>query len=96
MSSNYLGDGGKKAVKQGRDSGHKQKKRWERNIKGWLYHRLTDRCEVIDYTHLLKFPQVLCSDSQIDVAESILLTNPLTVYVVVLLLASFLPNLLTF
>ena len=56
----------------------------------------TDRSEVIDYTHLLKFPQVLCSDSQIDVAESILLTNPLIVYVVVLLLASFLPNLLTF
>lgn len=56
----------------------------------------TDRREVIDYTHLLKFPQVLCSDSQTDVAESILLTNPLTVHVVVLLLASFLPNLLTF
>jgi hypothetical protein len=30
MSNNYMGDRGKNAVKQSRDSGHKQKRRWER------------------------------------------------------------------
>ena len=98
MSNNYLGDRGQKAVKteQGQWTQTKNKMGEEQRRVALPQTVLTDWRDVIDYTHLLKFPQVLCLDSQIEVAESSLLTNPLTVYVVVLLLASFLRNLLTF